>query len=235
MGCLRFHASEERWTLLACLAAIAIRSWYGCVMPMLQPLVMATGDLFRSEASDLLASAPAGPVCVWAGTTADEPFGIDPRAWMPRARAELFERLRQLCQLASAQAREVWMRPHARHAVGDLPIIAKWCIEPPAANFRVLLDPCSLLTAQMLPLAEDHLGRIFGAAAGQFVLPRLAGVVVANVRLPEGLSASASAGTLAIDDGPALQLVPLSEGVIPVAVIKRLAAGLPESVARFGF
>jgi len=193
---------------------------------------MASGDLFRLDAADVLASAPAGPVCVWAGTTADEPFGIDPRAWMPRARAELFERLRKLCELASKQTREVWLRPHARHAVGDLPIIAKWCIEPPAANFRVLLDPCSLLTAQMLPLAEDHLGRIFAATAGQFVLPRLAGVVIANVRLPEG--ASAGTGTLAIDDGPALELVPLSEGVIPAAVIERLAAGLPESVARFG-
>ena len=208
------------------------QSWYGWAMIVLQPNSMASGDLFRLGVAEVLASAPPGPVLLWAGTTADDPFGIDPRAWMPRARAGLFERFCELCELAAGQGREVWMRPHARHAVGDLPIIAKWCIEPPGGNFRILLDPCSLLTAQMLPLAEDHLERIFGAASGQFVLPRLGGVVIANVRLPAGVTAGG--GTLAIDDGPPLELVPLSEGVIPAAAIERLARRLPESVIWFG-
>lgn len=198
----------------------------------LQKFVMTKGDLFRLDAATALAGAPAGPVCLWAGTTADEPFGIDPRAWMPRARAELFLRLAELCAIAAGQGREVWLRPHARHAVGDLPIIVKWCIEPPAKNFRILLDPCSLLTAQMLPLAEDHLTRIFGAAGEQFILPRLAGVVVGNVRVPVG--STAVEGTLAIDDGPALVLVPLGDGVISAAVIKALVDKLPEAVPRFG-
>jgi hypothetical protein len=185
------------------------------------------GSLLADDPTAILAAAGAtGPVIVWSGTLADEPFGIDPRTWLPPARQRARETCSELCRLAAIQGRPVWLRPHARHAVGDLAITANWCITPPGDNFRILLDPASLLTEQMLPFASDHLTRIFLAAAGDFLAPRLGGIVLANLLRP---GAAPAYSTLAIDDGQPLTLTAPADpaGVLPAELLASLLAALP--------
>jgi len=193
------------------------------------------GSLLADDPASILARAGAtGPIIVWSGTLADDPFDIDPRTWLPPARQRARENCAELCRLAAMQGRPVWLRPHARHAVGDLAITANWCITPPGDNFRILLDPASLLTEQMLPFASDHLTRIFLAAAGDFLAPRLGGIVLANL-LRTGSAPAHS--TLAIDDGQPLTLTAPADpaGVLPAELLASLLATLPgpDSLPRF--
>lgn len=194
-----------------------------------QPPIMH-GSLLADEPVTILNRAgSSGPVVVWSGTLAGDLFGIDPRTWLPPARSRARDCCAELCRLAAAESRPLWLRPHARHAVGDLAIAANWCINPPGDNFRLLLDPASLLTEQMIPFAADHLTRVFTAAAGDFLAPRLGGIVLANLLRPFSAE-SAVQTTLAVDDGQPLTLTAPTDpaGLLDSTLLASLLATLPD-------
>lgn len=187
----------------------------------------------------LLSAAGDGPVVVWSGTCDDEPFGVDPRAWLPAHREVVLRSLVALAEAAGRAGQEVWVRPHARHAFGDLAVLGKLAIQRPAANVRILLDPASMLTASMLGAVDEHLERMCSVCGnGPIGGPEgvLAGIVVADVAVAEGapISAGQRGG---IDEGPPLMLVPMGgegAGVIGKSLWESvLARRVPASVARY--
>lgn len=108
--------------------------------------------------------------------------------WSERARQQLHE----ACDawLAAHPGVHLWIRPHARHVLGDWNTACRFILARRAMGdglTGLMVDPCALLTVQMLPKCEDHLRRtaeeVAEAAGGQAgadsLLPRDAvGVVV---------------------------------------------------------
>lgn len=173
-------------------------------------------------------------VATWSGTLVqgDDPFGADPRNWSVAARSELHDRLDR----AGAAAEEkgvtgrLLLRPHARHILNDWHTCARFMAQRETAGdvrTALLVDPASLLTAQLLPRSSEHLDRTFeqiglmlrgevGSAAA------IAGVVVSNVRRPAG---TAEVDPLGYDEGEGLIACPLDDprGVLDVKHLVRLA------------
>lgn len=101
----------------------------------------------------------AYPVIVWSGWLGDNPFAADPRAWGGEAERAL-DAVVQQCA-AGPNAPELWLRPHARHVLGDAHRVARFLERNRGLNVGLALDPLALLEDSMLPKAEDHLERIF--------------------------------------------------------------------------
>ncbi|MDX9910845.1 MAG: hypothetical protein RBS39_03335 [Phycisphaerales bacterium] len=121
------------------------------------------------------ADAPADtPLAMWSGwiPDPDDPSPTfrhaSPLTWMPAARAALEQRLLDARRMGLALA----LRPHARHAISDVPGVLDLARRHEHA--RVLLDPLAMLTDDMLPRAADHLRRILSDLA---TLPTILAVV----------------------------------------------------------
>lgn len=207
------------------------------------------GDLLRDTPADIAAHALAaaktseagGPLIarVWSGNMAEDgPFAVDAAAWLPTRRGPAGQACAALCAILGSHGagNEVWLRPHARHCVGDLAIAAAWCIADTggaagargtgAATFRLMLDVPALLTRYMLEHAQDHLLRIEMAALGPMLRPKLAAVVVGNLREPDDGSESGTpllADRLGVDEGPALECVGIDDGLIAPQLLRGLA------------
>lgn len=149
----------------------------------------------------------AGRVVVSSATHADGPGWALP-GW---------EGLQRACERLSPALAEdgasVCVRPHAADVLCDWPRARAW-LEPWAPRgFELLLDPVAWLTPGMLPLAADHLERIFDRLGDA---PGVAGVVLTGARV----------------EGDRVVPCPLGEGALePGAVLELLAAspaaGLP--------
>lgn len=88
----------------------------------------------------------------------------------------------------------VWFWSRAGHVLSDLPSCLKFmrdCGEwegQSSVRFGIVLDPVGMLTAEMLPKAEDFVARIIEGAAGQ---DRVGALAVCNVSVERS---SASVG-----------------------------------------
>ena len=107
----------------------------------------------------------ATPLAIWSGWISDEddpapgPPQTSPRTWMPAARATLEQRLIEARNMGLTLA----LRPHASHVISDVPGVLD--LTRRHAHVRVLLDPCAMLTGDMLSRAHDHVRRILGDLA----------------------------------------------------------------------
>ena len=138
------------------------------------------------------------PRAVWSGSAAELDrggmFEADPRTWSARGWAALegvCGRIR--AEGAESGIGEVWIRPHARHVLSDVPSCSRfareWCgAESGPTRFRLLWDPASMLTREMVEggAADDHLKRLYGALESPSLAGAAAAVIVANVTLDEG-------------------------------------------------
>lgn len=144
----------------------------------------------------------AGRVVVSSATRGDGPGWALP-GW---------EALQRTCErLAPALAEggvSVCVRPHASDVLCDWPRARAWLDAWAARGFELLLDPVAWLTPGMLPLAADHLERIFD-------------------RLGEAPGVAALALTGARAEGDRLAPCPLGEGAIDAGAVLGLVAASP--------
>ena len=139
----------------------------------------------------------------------DGVYPNDPRAWMPTGRTAGDEGIARLADRAHAAGCELWVRPHARHTLSDIPscrtAMNAWA-EAGGISPRLLLDPAALLTGETIIAAEEHLERIFFALASH---DRAAAIILSGVeRAPS--------------DPAAAVPVPLGEGDVPADLILKL-------------
>lgn len=117
-------------------------------------------------------------VVVWSGTLASTLFGRDPLGWGPAT----LDSFRAWCagahEVCEQHGMIVLLRPHARHALCDVPRCLAFLREYEGSpHFGIALEPVAMLEASMLDAAEDHLRRIFeslGSRAGALILTNVA-------------------------------------------------------------
>lgn len=166
-------------------------------------------------------------VACWSGTLAEGLFDTDFHTWGPKGMVALEQRLDALVPECVSLGLQLVLRPHARHVISDAQRAARLMLQRSGSPLRLLLDPASMLTAGMLPAAEDHLTRMFEVLGP---MPAVAGVLLANVAAP------ATAAADEPDAGEPLRLVGLREGagVLDPALIERLCREhVPTAVPRF--
>lgn len=172
-----------------------------------------------------LASSALTRIALWSGGVgegddAEAMFEPDPRTWMSAGRDAFAAGLERAAKWASAHGSTICLRPHARHVLSDTPSLRTLlgvqkggAVVGPPPGIEVLLDPIAMLTPRMLATVEDHLERVLSLVA---TLPGVIGIVASNIA-----AASAEALAADLDEGPALQRVPLRAGVIDPALIAR--------------
>ncbi len=181
------------------------------------------------------ADAPAR-VAMWSGGLGEgevqsDLFEADPRTWMSAGREAFAEGLERAAQAIRSRGGTICLRPHARHVLSDTPSLRTLlgvqkggAVVGPPPGIEILLDPIAMLTPRMLATVEDHLERVLSLVA---TLPGVIGIVACNVA-----AASAEALAADLDEGPALQRVPLHAGVIDPdlivdAIRRHNSGGLP--------
>lgn len=164
-------------------------------------------------------------IALWSGGLGegDDPTAIfepDPRTWMSAGRDAFAAGLERAAMWARAHGCTICLRPHARHVLSDTPSLRTLlgvqkggAVVGPPPGVEILLDPIAMLTPRMLATVEDHLERVLGLVA---TLPGVIGIVASNIA-----AASAEALAADLDEGPALQRVPLHAGVIDPGLIAR--------------
>lgn len=121
-----------------------------------------------------------------------EIYPEDPRIWMGEGRRRLDEVLAWLAPEVSPRGSRIALRTHARQVLGDPHACAAFLNDHPEIDLA--LDPVSMLTADMLVCADDHLGRI---ADQLFTHPRVAMVLLHNLRRADGARDSRDGGEIA--------------------------------------
>ncbi len=131
----------------------------------------------------------AGGRVLWSGTPGDDPFASDFRVWTDEAWAGLARAIAALRMEVGPDVM-LWVRPHACHVVSDLPSCRRFLSDVADASTRVLLDPASMLTEELVGAAEDHLVRILDGLGRE---PGVGAVLVADV--------GASGGPVSLGEG----------------------------------
>jgi sugar phosphate isomerase/epimerase len=168
------------------------------IAPVRGRLICRPGSVGRGEA-DVWTLSPSEPGA----------------AWLPRAATAFDAAVDQLMPRireggAGAQL-IVW--PGVGHALSDVPSTLSFLRKRERDGVGVLVDPASLLTAEMFARAEEHLERIIAALAGH---PSAAALLVANV----------------VAAGESTRVVPLGAGAIDAGVIERAIEAAPASLPR---
>jgi hypothetical protein len=150
---------------------------------------------------------PGERIITWSGTLADDLFGDDPRTWM-RAGQDAF---RGLCDTAAPTllrvGKRIAFRPHVRHVLSDVQGCLNFLRHRSGQPFEIAFAPADLLTAAMLPDAEDHLTRSFEAL----------GPLASMLLLHDILPADSDDPTQ-----PPLRAVPLGHGRLPGKLLREL-------------
>lgn len=131
------------------------------VPPTSPPIAAVVGGNPLADDWLLDLELPSSRVVLWSGTLAEGLFDDDPRTWM-RSGHDAF---RRFCDAAAptlvARGMTLAFRPHARHILSDVQGCLDFLRGREGQPFELALAPADLLTAEMLPAAEDHLIRIY--------------------------------------------------------------------------
>ncbi len=169
--------------------------------------------------------APAPVVVAWSGTPGAGPaerFERDPRAWLPGAAAALDVALDRLAPRLETEERRLWLRPHARHVLGDAHRVRSFLDgRNDGRLIGLLLDPASMVESGMEAEGLGHVERALESLAG-----RSAAVVAANVRR----SGADALEPAPLDEGllDARELAALVRGLVPAGVPLVLVGGDPD-------
>ncbi|USN99445.1 MAG: hypothetical protein H6810_01860 [Phycisphaeraceae bacterium] len=82
------------------------------------------------------------------------------RTWSDEGRTRFEEAWHELAGEAESRGVRLWLHPHAGDVIGDVPGLRALASRAVACGSGVLLEPAVLLTASMIPDAEDHFARI---------------------------------------------------------------------------
>lgn len=145
-----------------------------------EPFLAAVSTNPLSDGFLLDLDAPSDRFLCYSGSLDEDLFADEPRNWMPQGQARLQSFLDATAPALRAQSRRMCLRPHWRHALGDLPSCVKFVREritaDPTGPFELCLSPIEMLAPSMLnpPKArEEHLQRMFahlGAVASCVLL-----------------------------------------------------------------
>jgi hypothetical protein len=217
-------SAMERWTLDERGAGGAIA---GVVRPigggepcatMLAAPVLREGFSIDDAGAARVAIAWTGAPGLGAG---DDAFAREPRAWLPGAAEALGAALDALAPALALGGRghELWLRPHARHVLGDHHRVGSFLDgRDDGDRIGLLLDPAAMLDVGMEADALGHVERALEALAG-----RARAVVAANAR-PAGDDRLAPA---ALHDGlmDPRELAGLYRGLVPAGTPIVLVGG----------
>lgn len=152
------------------------------------------------------AELPAQRIVSYSGTMADTPFGDDPRTWMRAGHDRLKAFLDEVEPALRRHGRTLCLRPHHRHAIGDVHSSVKLLRERAGGPFEILLSPGDLLAPSMLREAEDHLARMFAHLG-----PVASGVLLFDLsRAPD------------TEESGLLEACPVGAGLLPADLLARL-------------
>ncbi len=117
--------------------------------------------------------APSPRFLVYSGSMQEDLFADEPRNWMPQGQARFQTFLDETTDALKTQGRTMCLRPHWRHALGDLPSCVKFVREritgDPTSPFELCLSPVEMLAPSMLQpqqKLEEHLQRMFTHLGG---------------------------------------------------------------------
>ncbi len=178
-------------------------------------IVSAANPLRHTPANIFGASSRI--VC-WSGWFGDDStkFDRDFRTWTREGWDALDAWCDQVLPFAAAAGARLCFRPHPRHVIADAQACMSFLKRREGQPVEILLDPAGLLTAAMLPRAEDHLKRIVDALASH---PAVPAVVVSNVVATQG-------------DPDQLEPAPIGGGVLSSELIKLVVAAIPAGKPR---
>jgi sugar phosphate isomerase/epimerase len=181
-------------------------------------IVEADGRVWawRSDANPLEEGFPparAPGVLAWSGWIGepDRPAELvqrNFRTWMPETWSRLEAALAEALPRYHREGARLLIRPHPRHAVSDGQSCARIAAWAGPGPLGLLIDLAGLLTASMLPAAEDHLERLAERLAP---LEKVAGVLVCNAKPSQA-------------DPDVLLPCPLRDGGLDPRVVLRTAA-----------
>ncbi len=165
--------------------------------------------------------APSDRFLCYSGSMSDDLFADEPRNWMPQGQARLQEFLDETAPALKARKRILCLRPHWRHALGDLPSCVRFVREritaDPTSPFELCFSPTELLAPSMLQpteALEEHLRRSFGHLGSVASC-----VLLADFRPPDAPESEAP-----------VELLPLGSGGLPRALtLSLLDAFVPAS------
>ena len=175
-------------------------------------------------------------IIAWSGwlpadaTPAAGIFPRDFRTWTSEG-WEAFEKvIERLSPTLVARAMTICLRPHARHVLSDAQSCRNFMERAPE-GIGLLVDPASMLTPEMLPDAEDHLGRIFDALGDH---PRTAGVILCNVKRSGADSGALVPSPVHIGEIDATALHAIAARALPASTpVLMLEEQLPRQLAVF--
>lgn len=186
-----------------------------------------------SEGWVIDAELPTRRIVSWSGTVAGGLFEDDPRTWMRPGQERFAAFLDGIAPALEAHRRTLCLRPHHRHAMGDVHACARLVRERAGGPFEVLLSPADMMAPSMLAQAEDHLARMFahlGPAAAAVLLADAVETpetgetgLLAPVRFGEGRLPHALVAQLLADHVPAETPVILLPGAVDA---QRAALGI---------
>ncbi|MFM7051323.1 MAG: hypothetical protein ACKOYN_04210 [Planctomycetota bacterium] len=179
------------------------------------------------------AELPTRRIVSWSGTLADGLFDDEPRTWMRAGQQRFAEFLDGIAPALEAHRRTLCLRPHHRHAMGDVHACMRVLRERAGGPFEVMLAPADMMAPSMLAQAEDHLARMFahlGPTAAAVLLSDAAETpetaetgLFSSVRFGEGRLPHALVAQLLADHVPPETPVILLPGAIDA---QRAALGL---------
>jgi hypothetical protein len=109
-------------------------------------------------------SVSAGLACIVRSTVGRS----DRPAWMAGAASAFEEGVPGLVERAREAGVEIWWRPTCEDVLSDVPSTLTFFRKHP--EFGLVLDPGALLTAEMIPRAEEHVERVLEALGGHEAL-----------------------------------------------------------------
>jgi hypothetical protein len=165
--------------------------------------------------------APGGRIILWSGwmggadaRPADGFFPPDFRTWSTPGRKRFDDFCDAVGPELEARGLTLLFRPHARHVLSDPQACISFLAARRGQPFALVLDPAAFITHTMLPRAEDHLARAFGALAAH---PSTFALALTNLEAVPGEPDPFS--------GPELRARTLEKGPLSTTLLAALAAG----------
>lgn len=145
------------------------------------------GNILLDPPEQLPDPEPGGTLVCWSGwldqraRPASGVFFHDPATWTGPGWAALEPRLEEILPAFEAAGARLLIRPHVRHVVSDVPTARRLLERFQTPALGVFLEPAAMLTAAMADDAQEHLGRILWALAGN---ERTAAVLLTGAERP---------------------------------------------------
>lgn len=182
-----------------------------------EPLaVVSAANPLRHNPANVIGASTR--ILCWSGWFGDDAqkFDRDFRTWTKEGWAALDAWCDQVVPYAAAAGATLCLRPHPRHVLADAQACVSFLKRRESQPVEIFLDAAGLLTASMLPRAEDHLKRIMDALASH---PAVPAVLISSVIAAQG-------------DPDQLEPAPIGTGLLSSQLINLIASAIPRGKPR---